>query len=142
MRLKKNDAKGTAFADLMWKPRCLIEMKKAGTDLSRHYRQAFDYWVQAVSHRPRDVVLCNFDEFWIYDFDLQLDAPMDRVPTSELSSRWEALSFLLPEERRPLFGNDLIEVTREAAADVATIFSMLTQRGCERETAQRFVLQC
>src|SRR3954451_10085505 len=52
MRLKKNDAKGTAFADLMWKPRCLIEMKRAGTDLSRHYRQAFDYWVAAVPDRP------------------------------------------------------------------------------------------
>ena len=43
MRIKRNDAKGTAFADLMWKPRCLIEMKRAGVDLSRHYRQALDY---------------------------------------------------------------------------------------------------
>jgi hypothetical protein len=67
MRLKKNDAKGTAFADLMWKPRCLIEMKKAGTDLSRHYRQAFDYWVAAVPDRPRYVLLCNFDEIWIHE---------------------------------------------------------------------------
>jgi hypothetical protein len=85
MRLKKNDVKGTAFADLVWKPRCLIEMKKAGTDLSRHYRQAFDYWVQAVPDRPRYVLLCNFDELWVYDFDRQLtgrsrkSSPMRRV---------------------------------------------------------------
>ncbi|MDQ4038630.1 MAG: hypothetical protein M3313_09870 [Actinomycetota bacterium] len=58
-RIKKKDAKGTAFADLMWKPRCLIEMKKTGVDLGRVYRQAFDYWVQAVPDRPRYVVLCN-----------------------------------------------------------------------------------
>jgi hypothetical protein len=71
MRLKKNDVKGTAFADLVRKPRCLIEMKKTGTDLSRHCRQAFDYWIQAVPDRPRYVVLCNFDELWVYDFVLR-----------------------------------------------------------------------
>jgi hypothetical protein len=42
-RIKKRDAKGTAFADLMWKPRCLIEMKKTGVDLGRVYRQAFAF---------------------------------------------------------------------------------------------------
>ncbi|WBY16520.1 hypothetical protein PF049_13170 [Erythrobacteraceae bacterium WH01K] len=42
-RIKKNDNKGTAFADLLWKPRVLIEMKKRGTKLQFHYRQAFEY---------------------------------------------------------------------------------------------------
>jgi hypothetical protein len=32
---------GTTFADYVWKPLVLIEMKSRGTDLSRHYRQAF-----------------------------------------------------------------------------------------------------
>ena len=32
----------TGFADLVWKPRVLIEMKTQGEDLSKHYRQAFD----------------------------------------------------------------------------------------------------
>ena len=43
-RIKKGDGKGTGFADLVWKPVVLIEMKKRGEDLARHYRQAFDYW--------------------------------------------------------------------------------------------------
>jgi len=43
MRVKKADGKGTSFADLVWKPVVLIEMKKRGEDLTRHYRQAFDY---------------------------------------------------------------------------------------------------
>src|ERR1700676_305396 len=43
MRIKKADA-GTTFADLVWKPVVLIEMKKRGVDLSRHFRQGFDYW--------------------------------------------------------------------------------------------------
>lgn len=141
MRLKKNDSKGTAFADLMWKPRCLIEMKKAGTDLSRHYRQAFDYWVAAVPDRPRYVLLCNFDEIWIYDFDNQLDAPVERVRLEDLPQRSEALAFLLPEPARPVFGNDLVAVTREAAAKVALLFREMHARGVDRVVAQRFVLQ-
>ena len=36
---------------------------------------------------PQYVVLCNFDEFWVYDFDVQLDEPMDRVKLAELPDR-------------------------------------------------------
>ena len=141
-RLKKFDVKGTAFADLMWKPRCLIEMKKSKTDLSRHFRQAFTYWVQAVPGRPRYVVLCNFDEFWIYDFDRQVDAPVDIVSLTDLPNRYDALAFLLPEQKAPVFGNDLVAVTRDAAAAVSGVFRSLHARGIDRRLAQRFVLQC
>lgn len=77
-RVKSRDRRGTAFADLVWKPYVLIEMKKRGEDLSRHYRQAFDYWTYLVPSRPRYVILCNFDEFWVYDFETQMDVPVDR----------------------------------------------------------------
>lgn len=140
-RLKRNDAKGTAFADLMWKPRCLVEMKKSGVNLRKHYRQAFDYWIQAVPDRPRYVILCNFDEFWVYDFDSQLDEPVDRLSIANLPTRWEALAFLLPTEGRPAFRNDLVEVTRDAAAKVARVFTAMHERGVDRTEAQRFALQ-
>ena len=140
-RVRKRDMKGTAFADLMWKPRCLIEMKKVGYDLSRAYRQAFEYWVNSYPNRPQYVVLCNFDEFWVYDFDKQLDAPMDRVKIDDLPKRWEALSFLLPEAPPPVFGNDLVAVTRDAATKVARVFRGVRERGVNRLEAQRFVLQ-
>ncbi len=71
MRVKKTEEGGTAFADLVWKPIVLIEMKKRGADLNRHYRQAFDYWIRLVPGRPSYVVLCNSDEFWVYDFEIQ-----------------------------------------------------------------------
>src|SRR4029077_16125123 len=35
MRVKKTNVGGTAFADLVWKPVVLIEMKKRGEDLTR-----------------------------------------------------------------------------------------------------------
>ena len=141
MRIKKTDVKGTAFADLVWKPRCLVEMKKTGVDLSRHYRQAFDYWADLVPDRPRYVILCNFDELWIYDFDRQMDAPVDRIMLDDLPTRYSALSFLLPTPEEPIFGNDLVAVTREAAGKVARVFLELHGRGILREEAQRFVLQ-
>ncbi|MDQ6933900.1 MAG: N-6 DNA methylase [Actinomycetota bacterium] len=140
-RIQRLDYLGVTYADLMWKPRVLVEMKKAGTDLARHFRQAFDYWQLAVPDRPRYVVLCNFDEFWVYDFDQQLDAPMDIVKIEDLPRRYEALAFLLPEEDAPIFGNDLIKVTRAAAAQMSGVFRSMVDRGVDRLAAQRFVLQ-
>jgi len=62
IRKSDEDGGGTAFADYVWKPVVLIEMKKRGENLQKHYRQAFDYWTRLVPNRPRYVVLCNFDE--------------------------------------------------------------------------------
>lgn len=140
-RIKKLDGKGTSFADLMWKPHVLIEMKKAGQDLSRHFRQAFDYWMLAVPNRPRYVVLCNFDEFWVYDFETQIDEPVDKVTLKDLPHRSSVLGFMNPVRVEPIFKNDLVQVTREAAAKVANVFVSLHDRGVDRAVAQRFCLQ-
>lgn len=141
-RVKKANNTGTSFADLMWKPRCLIEMKKRGTDLSKHFRQALDYWTRAVPDRPQYVILCNFDEFWIYDFNRQVDDPVDIVALEELPERSAALSFMFPVAQEPVFQYDLEAVSRDAAAQMGGLFRTLRARGIEREDAQRFVLQC
>lgn len=132
----------TKFIDLVWRPRLLIEMKSRGERLQAHYRQAFDYWLYLVPERPKYVVLSNFDEFWIYDFNVQLDEPLDRVTVAELPDRFPALNFLFPDDRKPQFGNDRVAVTRAAADKVAQVFNSLVARGEEREVAQRFILQC
>jgi hypothetical protein len=140
--------KATKFADLLWPSQpptragCLIEMKKRGERLQHHYQQAFEYWQHIVPHRPRYVLLCNFDELWIYDFEMQLYEPVDRVRLKELPDRYPALNFLLPTPRKPQFGNDRIAVTRDAADKVATMFNRLVKRGVDRAQAQRFILQC
>lgn len=140
-RIKKKSSKGTSFADLIWKPRLLLEMKKRGENLYHHYQQAFEYWIHAVPDRPRYVVLCNFDEFWIYDFDKQIDEPVDVVTIADLPRRYPALNFLFPHDPAPVFGNDLEAVSREAADKVAQLFNALIGRGIARPEAQRFVLQ-
>ncbi|MBY0005733.1 class I SAM-dependent DNA methyltransferase [Priestia aryabhattai] len=141
-RIKKK--KGTSFADLVWKPTVLIEMKKRGTDLSKHYEQAEEYWMNLVPNRPKYVVLCNFDEFWIYDLNRQLFEPVDKVKTEDLPKKWGPLAFLFPkhEAEEPVFNNDLIEVTASAADKVAGMYKSLVSRGIEKEDAQRFSLQC
>jgi SAM-dependent methyltransferase len=141
MRVHKADAKGTAFADLVWKPYVLVEMKRRGEDLTRHYRQAFDYWTRLVPNRPQFVVLCNFDEFWVYDFETQMDTPKDRVALAELPERNGALAFLSPIHEEPVFAHDNVAVTREAADRLAACFNSLLARDIPRDQAQAFILQ-
>lgn len=140
-RVRKK-GRGTKFADLLWRPRLLLEMKKRGEKLERHYSQAFDYWLQLVPQRPRYVVLCNFDELWVYDFDTQLEDPVDKVALVDLPDRYVALNFLFPDNREPQFGNNRVAVTRAAADKVARVFNSTVARGEDRGVAQRFVLQC
>ena len=140
--IKKPSGRGVVFADLVWKPRVIIELKKRGTDLQRHYDQAFNYWITLVPYRPKYMVLCNFDEFWIYDLNSQLYDPVHKLKTTELQDRWGGLAFLLPdEEYPPIFDSHHIDITKEAANQVGKIYLSLIERNISKEIAQRFVLQ-
>ncbi len=68
-------------------------MKKRGENLATHYQQAFTYWTHLTPNRPRYVILCNFDEFWIYDFDEDVYNPMDIIRTEDLGDRRYQLPF-------------------------------------------------
>ena len=131
----------TKFADLVWPGRVLIEMKSRGAKLSQHYQQTFDYWLNLVPHRPPYVILCNFDELWIYDFNTQMQEPVDRIKVSELAARHSALNFLYPRQFTPVFGNNWVEVTRDAAQGVADAFNSMVARGEDRACARRYILQ-
>lgn len=142
-RVKQGSQQGkTGFADLVWKPRVLIEMKKRGTNLRKHYPQAFDYWTRLVPDRPRYVILCNFDEFWIFDFDLQLDTPVDIVPLAQLPERISAFGFMEKTNRTPVFRNNQVQITERAARRLGELLVELKNRGIDPFEAQRFILQC
>ncbi len=145
--IAKGSKKGkTGFADLVWKPRVLIEMKQRGEDLNKHYSQAFEYWTRLVPQRPRYVLLCNFDEFWIFDFDLQIDEPVDRVSLLQLPSCMGAFNFMELGNRTPIFQNNQVEITETAARRMGELFCLLKARSKKDDfdelTAQRFILQC
>lgn len=139
LQIKINER--TKFCDLLWAGKVLIEMKTRGEKLDKHFSQAKIYWDNTYGERPKYVVLCNFDEFWIYDWNLQRD-PLDKVPLAELRSRWRSLAFLSPKDIKPQFGNNRIEVTKDAADKIAQLFKCLKKRGIEQDKAQRFTLQC
>ncbi|MDD1449499.1 N-6 DNA methylase, partial [Dolichospermum sp. ST_sed8] len=141
--IKKSSKTGkTGFADLVWKPRVLIEMKKRGEDLNKHYSQAFDYWMRLVPNRPKYVILCNFDEFWIFDFNIQLYTPVDKITLEQLPDRAGALVFMELGQKTPVFQNNQVQVTERAARRMGELLLELESRGIEKLIGQRFILQC
>ena len=116
--LKGSDATktkgGKKFADLLWPDRVLIEMKSRGANLEKHYDQTFDYWTHIVPKRPPDVILCNFDQFWIYNFNEQLFDPVERLALRDLPENPNALAFLFPAPMRPVFGNNKVQLRHTA----------------------------
>ena len=138
-RLKEDSR--TKFVDLLWPKRVLIEMKRRGENLSKHVSQAKAYWDNAYKDRPKYVVLCNFDEFWIYDWNEQRD-PVDVVPLDELPWRWKSMVFLVSEDAKPIFGNSRSELTRTATDRIVKLYNSLVARGESPQHARRFTLQC
>lgn len=138
--IKKKSGK-TGFADLVWRPRVIIELKERGTNLKKHYSQAEEYWMRLVPNRPQFMILCNFDEFWIYDLNTQLNDPVHILKTENLAKDYGALAFLFPTPEKPIFNNNNVEVTEEAAKIVGAMYLSLQKRKIDPHQAQRFVLQ-
>ncbi len=140
--------KTTKFSDMLIEGKVLVEMKSGGENLENHWRQAKQYWDELYSKRPTYIMLSNFDEIWIYNWNIQKEA-LDKISIQELASdsqRWEAFNFLLKEEQKPKFRNDLEEVTREVADKLVFVYNSLVKRKneiqLEKTQIQRFVLQC
>ena len=107
-------------------------MKSRGANLEKHYDRTFDYWTHIVPKRPPYVILCNFDQFWIYDFNEQIFDPVERLALRDLPENPNALAFLFPAPMRPVFGNNKVPVTRRAANQMAHVFRDITGRGIAR----------
>ena len=144
IRRRRNGRTTVSFADYLIPMRVLIEMKKRGEDLNKHYVQLEEYWKSLKSDlRPRYAILCDFDEFWIYDFQEQYYDPVDKVPIQDLiGERRAALEFLVPDSpRKPVFKDNRVEVTKEAAFRLTQLFHSLSDE-LGSAIAQRFTLQC
>lgn len=137
---------GTGSADAVQRDIALIEMKSRGESLQRHFPQLQRYWFR-ITPKTQYAVLCNFDEFWIYDFNKQVDEPVDKIETQNLGRRRSGLAFLSKNEEVISFGNNQFEITDRQARSMGDLFYRLRTRSrrtedfSERE-AQRFVLQC
>ena len=141
-RVRDTRKKTTSFGDLVWRKRVLIEMKKKDENLSMHLQQATDYWFKLAGDRPQYIILCNFDEFWIYDFNQKVFDPVDIVQLEELPTRREAFGFLLPKPVTPVFGKDKEDVTENAAQQVAAMYRSMVKRRVAPNDALHYALQC
>lgn len=121
-------------------------MKKRDEDLSIHYQQAFSYWQQLVPNRPKYVMLCNFDEFWIYDFDTDIYEPQEKIKLVDADKRKEAFSFLWPLEKKPLFKTDREDVTAKVAKFISILYRSLIDKNrnpvIAPADAMHYCLQC
>lgn len=143
VRRRRNGKTTVSFADYLIPKRVLIEMKRRGENLKKHYVQLEEYWKSLDGQiRPRYALLCNFDEIWIYDFLIQFYDPVDTVRIDELFNRRTTLEFLVARSTKaPVFRNNRVEVTKNAAFQLSRLFRALS-RELDREIAQRFALQC
>ncbi len=133
--------KVTKFEDLFIPDKVIVEMKSRGEDLQRHVFQAREYWNNSYdSGKTRFVVLCNFDEFLIFNWYDQ-DAPLDKFKISDLESRWRALAFLSKEPIAPIFENNVEDVTKQAVEKLLVIYFSLLDRGESKDRVQKFILQ-
>ncbi|MFP4006921.1 MAG: class I SAM-dependent DNA methyltransferase [Spirulinaceae cyanobacterium] len=151
---KSSYAGHTGYADLWWPESqaggILFEIKsRTEKKLNKHYAQAWRY-AQLLSEETNQSVkyclLCNFDEFQIYDFSLQYDTPVDTIQLTELSQRLDAFRFMEFTKETPVFRNNQVAITATEARRMGDLFKLLKQRS-ERDnfdelTAQQFILQC
>jgi len=137
---------GIGYADALIKGKVLVEMKSRGEHLGDHSIQLQRYWFN-LTPKPTYAVLCNFDEFWVYDFNQLVDEPVDAFPTEKIADRWSALAFFSKTEEKVRFGNNQVEVTERQAQAMGNLFYELKEQAQKSDAfselqAQRFVLQC
>ncbi len=133
--------KRTKFEDLLLPGKAIIEMKSKGKNLRNHILQAREYWNNSYAEdKTPFVILCNFDQFWVFNWFMQ-DAPLDKFNTNDLATRWRALAFLAKEPIKPIFANNVEQVTKEAVAKLLEIYHSLLTREKDKNTVQKFILQ-
>jgi SAM-dependent methyltransferase len=138
----------TGFADLVWGKKVLIEMKKKGEDLSKHYEQAERYWVRLAPNRPKYTILCDFSSFWIFDFENQVDTPVDIIPLEQLPERSGAFTFMEFENQTPVFRNNQVAITDRTARKLGELYQLIVERvkrtqsrDLDEQKIQRFLLK-
>ena len=135
------------FLDLLWAPRCLIEMKRPSeaSRLPSHRPQALAYWRSAASATrhvpaPRFVVLCAFHRFEIWEPGAYPEEPRAEFDLIELPERADALMFLADEE--PMFVGTQAAVTRQAVSHLTDLYARLgDRRAAGPDVLRDFLLQ-
>ena len=141
------DPQSGRFLDLIWRPRCIIEMKRPSEarKLARHRKQALDYWHGSANAEqgepaPQYVVICGFRRLEIWEPGRFPSEPRAEIDLVELPDRLDSLLFLA--EREPLFLESQEAVTRDAVRTLTDLHIRLRDRfAADADVLVDFLLQ-
>ena len=140
------------FFDCLFEDVVLIEMKSIDKSLSKYYPQLRQYWMQSIP-KPKYAILCNFKEFWIYDFHTQMEEPVQKINLVDLPKHPEKWVFMEKGKASQNIDWDvnLEKITKKTVEDLYAFYDSLVLsnepkqkrgEGLSIEDLQHFVLQC
>ena len=122
------------FMDLHWPGRCIIEMKAPHVAVTAAREQVKRYWEESADEdedipAAQWVILCNFEEFEVWEPGRFPKSPRTTFSLKDLPSRYEALHFLSGFDQRPNFTQLHKDLTTHAADRIGDLYRSLIDRG-------------
>jgi len=137
-RLK--DKSNQKYVDAFIPKLVIIEQKSRGKDLNDAYTQVSEYYDRInAKDKPRYIILCNFDEIWLYDINNPLDIKKHQCPLSDLPNNAEWFEFLSPESQQ---SNEIIEenpINRQATEKLAKLHQAFIEDGVDPDELALFL---
>uniref|UniRef100_A5WI42 site-specific DNA-methyltransferase (adenine-specific) n=1 Tax=Psychrobacter sp. (strain PRwf-1) TaxID=349106 RepID=A5WI42_PSYWF len=137
-RLK--DKSNQKYVDAFIPKLVIIEQKSRGVDLNKAYTQVSEYYDRInAKDKPRYIILCNFDEIWLYDINNPLDIKKHQCPLSDLPNNAEWFEFLSPESQQ---SNEIIEenpINRQATEKLAKLHQAFIEDGVDPDELALFL---
>lgn len=135
----KNDS-NQKYVDAFIPKLVIIEQKSRGVDLNKAYTQVSEYYDRInAKDKPRYIILCNFDEIWLYDINNPLDIKKHQCPLSDLPNNAEWFEFLSPESQQ---SNEIIEenpINRQATEKLAKLHQAFIEDGVDPDELALFL---
>ena len=135
----KNDS-NQKYVDAFIPKLVIIEQKSRGVDLNKAYTQVSEYYDRInAKDKPRYIILCNFDEIWLYDINNPLDIKKHQCPLSDLPNNAEWFEFLSPESQQ---SSEIIEenpINRQATEKLAKLHQAFIEDGVDPDDLALFL---
>ncbi len=127
------------YLDLFWKGKLLVEQKSGGRNLKPAKTQALSYFAGLKDYElPRYILLSDFQNFELYDLDLNPDEPLT-FPLSSLREHVQAFGFMVGQERRIFRDQDPVNVA--ASELMGELHDLLATSGYTGHKLERFLVR-
>lgn len=145
---KFEDFKTSAgFMDLHWPGVCIVEMKAPSKTVASGRDQVKQYWEESADEdadvpAAQWVILCNFNEFEVWEPGRYPKSPRLTFSLQQLPDRYDALTFLSGPDQVPSFLEHHRELTKAAADKLGSVYQSLVDRAAApSDEIVRFAMQ-